>query len=275
MLGLTAIAAFAFATATAGAARAEAPTNTALPSVSGTAVEGQTLTAAPGSWSGTTPISFSYVWQLCDSSGRSCERAPGAEGSTHLLGGEAVGKTVRVVVSATNPDGVRSAHSAVTGLVAAATPTTTAATTTAPTTTSAAPPPPAANGCKTSGASIPVADVAAPAELAIDQTQISPSTVTFATRSVTVRVHVSACGGSVAGALIYLTAVPYGQFGTTNEQSTGADGWATVQLSALAGFPVSPKQQLLVIFVRATAPGESVLGGISARRLVSFRVAHS
>jgi hypothetical protein len=83
---------------------------------------------------------------------------------------------------------------------------------------------------------------------------------------------VSACGGSVAGAVVYVTAVPYGQFTIPNEQPTCSDGWATLEFSALAGYPVSPKQQLLVMFVRASAPGQNVLGGISARRLVSFHV---
>ena len=42
------------------------PANTGSPTISGTPVEGQTLTAAAGSWSGTTPISFSYRWQRCN-----------------------------------------------------------------------------------------------------------------------------------------------------------------------------------------------------------------
>lgn len=45
-----------------------------------------------------------------------------------------------------------------------------------------------------------------------------------------------------------------------------------LEFNTLAGFPVSHKQSLLVMFLRATAPGANVLGGISARRLVSFNL---
>jgi hypothetical protein len=248
----------------AGAASAALPTNTSPPTISGSAVKGQTLTAGTGTWSGTTPITFSYHWQRCNSTGGSCV-GPIATGQTIVLGGASVGRTFRVKVTATNADGARSSTSVPTAVV-----TSPGTTTTVPTTTAAATPP--ANGCKTSGGTVPVADVSLPAQLSIDGTQINPSTVTYGTRSLTVRVHVSACGGSVAGALLYVTAVPYGQFTIPSGVATGSDGWATLPFTALAGFPVSQKQQLLVMFVRASAPGESVIGGISARLLVSFRV---
>ena len=82
----------------------------------------------------------------------------------------------------------------------------------------------------------------------------------------------SACGGPVQGALIYATAVPFGQFSIPNEQPTASDGIATLQFTALAGYPIGGKQQLLVMFVRPAKPGEDVLSGISSRRLISFRV---
>ena len=43
----------------------EQPEDTALPSITGTVQEGQTLTASPGSWTGAQPISYTYEWQRC------------------------------------------------------------------------------------------------------------------------------------------------------------------------------------------------------------------
>lgn len=249
----------------AQAAVAAVPTSVSPPTIAGGTVEGQTLTANPGTWTGTTPITFTYHWQRCNSTGGSCT-GPIATGPTHVIGTDAVGDTLRVRVTATNAAGSDSATSTATAVITASATTTTA-------TTTATTPPPASNGCGTSGSTIPVADVSLPAQLSIDESQILPSTVTYGTRSLTIRIHVSACGGSVEGALVYATAVPYGQFSVPNEEPTGSDGWATLQFTALPGFPVSTKQELLVVFVRASAPGASVIGGISARLLISFRVA--
>ena len=234
-----------------------APTNTSPPKIAGTAKEGQTLTADKGSWSGTDPISYAYAWQRCDSSGGQCSSIGGATQTVYKLQSADIGHTLRIAVTASNPGGGKTSTSVPTAVVVSATPA------------------PAPTGCTTNGGTVQVAGIASPARLNIDQFQVNPSSITYTTRTVTARFHVSACGGSVQGALIYATAVPYNMFNVPNEQATGSDGWATLTFTALPGFPVSKNQQLLVMFVRGRKPGEPVLGGISTRRLISFRVTRS
>ena len=109
--------------------------------------------------------------------------------------------------------------------------------------------------------------------LLIDRQQVSPSVVTSGTQTIVARFRVSACSGRpVQGALVYVTAVPFVQFSTPPEATTDADGFAELRMNRQRFFPASARQQLLVMFVRARKSGESLLGGISTRRLVSFPV---
>jgi hypothetical protein len=96
------------------------PANTQAPSVSGTVRDGETLSADPGSWSGTAPLSFAYQWQRCD--GGDCQDIAGADEQTHDLSAADVGATLRVRVTATNAADSISAASDQTQTVAAAPP---------------------------------------------------------------------------------------------------------------------------------------------------------
>src|SRR5207244_5074393 len=58
-----------------------APVNTGLPVVSGSAVQGQTLSASTGSWSN-SPTGYAYQWRDCDGSGGSCVDIAGATSSS-------------------------------------------------------------------------------------------------------------------------------------------------------------------------------------------------
>jgi hypothetical protein len=110
--------------AAAGGARtaATAPSPTVAPSVSGSAVQGQSLSASSGSWTGTTPITFTYVWQTCNSIGAGCANIVGATAQTHTLSIDDVGHTLRVAVTARNVAGTAIADSATTAVVIGAVP---------------------------------------------------------------------------------------------------------------------------------------------------------
>jgi large repetitive protein len=99
-----------------------APTNTSLPVVSGTTTDGQTLSTTTGVWSGSPTITYSYQWRVCDSSGNSCTNILAATASTYTLISADVGKTVDVVVTATNSAGSSSAISAASAIISGVAP---------------------------------------------------------------------------------------------------------------------------------------------------------
>jgi hypothetical protein len=79
-------------------AGASVPVNTAAPAVTGSAVQGQTLTSSTGAWTN-SPISYAYRWL------RGASAIGGATSSTYVLQAGDVGSQVRVGVIATNATG--------------------------------------------------------------------------------------------------------------------------------------------------------------------------
>jgi hypothetical protein len=237
--------------ATAVVVAAGKPANTTAPAISGTPQEGSTLSGSNGTWTN-TPSKYEYAWLRCDSKGGSCATINGATKNTYTLASGDINTTIRFRVTASNSAGSDTAQSGPTAVIGKN----------------------RGSGCPAgSGNPDQVANLAPPARLLVDTFQAAPSVVAKGTQTLTVRFHVSStCGGSVQGALVYTTATPFNQWSVPPEASSGADGWATLTFTRLRGFPVSSKQQLIAMFVRARKGGENPLAGISTRRLVSVRV---
>jgi len=118
-LRVLAVAALAGLVAVSGATArsASAPSNSSPPTISGSVTTGSTLTANPGTWAGSSPISFQYHWEICGAHGEACHDIAGQTGTTYTLRSEDPGNTVRVRVTASNPDGSSNATSSATARI--------------------------------------------------------------------------------------------------------------------------------------------------------------
>ena len=93
------------------------PANTGLPAISGQARGGRSLKTSNGTWNGTTPLTFAYLWLRCDSGGNNCASIGGATGSSYTVQSADAGHRLRAQVTASNAGGAAAATSAATGNV--------------------------------------------------------------------------------------------------------------------------------------------------------------
>jgi hypothetical protein len=80
------------------------PQNQAVPTISGSTTEGQTLSLTQGTWSN-DPTTVSDQWEDCDTSGGHCSAIALATGDHYTLAAADVGHTIRVSESASNAGG--------------------------------------------------------------------------------------------------------------------------------------------------------------------------
>jgi Cellulase (glycosyl hydrolase family 5)/PKD domain/IPT/TIG domain/Carboxypeptidase regulatory-like domain/Putative Ig domain len=80
------------------------PVNISLPTITGTAQQGQTLTEHNGAWEYST-TELKHQWLQCEKLGDGCLPIPGATGETYVPGPLEVGGTIRVEEAATNAGG--------------------------------------------------------------------------------------------------------------------------------------------------------------------------
>lgn len=99
-----------------------APLNRSIPTITGRPVEGEILTANPGTWAGVGPISFGYQWTRCNAKGEfpSCVPIVVTSSSTYMLRAADVGRRVFVQVKGQNRFGASYVNSDLIDVVSAA-----------------------------------------------------------------------------------------------------------------------------------------------------------
>ena len=233
-----------------------APQNTSPPVVSGQARQGSTLTTTNGTWTSDSATTYSYRWQRCEAPATptGCADIPGATANTYVLTAADVGKRIRSIVTATNASGSSAAASNLTAVVESSGP---------------------AGQIRLSNGqiSIPASSVSPPERLVVEAIQFSESPIRTR-NALQARFRIKDTRGFVVrDALVYVTAIPFGRIIQPGEVRTDTNGWATITIQPTRLLPLR-NGYLLTMFVRARKEGDSVLAGVSSRRLISVRTAN-
>jgi hypothetical protein len=217
------------------------PVSTQPPVISGFTEMGNIIHTTNGTWTGSTPITYSYQWQRCDTAGNACAAISGADQSTYKIVSADSGHTLRVKVTAKNSNGKGTAISNQTATVA---------------------------GSGTSGGNtVKVSEVPANERLVVDQVTFSPNPVTSRSTPITVRIQVKDTRGKlVSGALVFLRSTPI-LTSTPTDAPTGSDGMVTYHVTPRSDFPLKTGYSVQ-FYVKAYRPGDKTLEGIYGSRLV-------
>jgi hypothetical protein len=219
--------------------------------VVGAAQDGQIVTAKDGEWTGEDPTAFTYQWQSCDANGANCANISGATFKVYRVATADVGKRLRVQVTAKNPSG---------------------STTVATQPTAAVVHPTGATRLGDGRVSIPATSVSLPDRLVISGVEFAPS-VLLSRQPFTGRFRVTDTRGYIVrDAIVLVTGVPLGWINAPQEVKTNVDGLATIQLQPTTRLRLV-RGGSMVMFIRARKEGDSLLAGISSRRLVRVRTA--
>lgn len=232
----------------------DAPVNTAVPTIAGTAREGQVLTVANGTWNATGAIAYAYQWKRCDAAGQACVDASAVIAQHGItLAAADVGKTIRAVVIATNAAGSATATSTATAVIVTKDATA-----------------PSTGGTLPSGTGpLTIAQVTAPNRLVMPKVTPVPSRVT--SRAVFVlQVKVTdAQGRAVEGAVVAALPLPTA-WARGGKATTGADGRVAIEIRPTA--KLSLKRGTLAVFLQATKPGDDKVLKVSGARVAQIRV---
>ena len=231
-----------------------APANTAKPTITNaaSAALSVSLKGATGGWTGNQPVTYTYGWNRCNAAGANCVAIVGATGLNYTVTSADVGARLQLSVKVSNAAGSQTATSALTGVITTG--------------------PAGAIVLPSGKTSIPVTSVSLPERLIISEVKFSPSPVR-SRAAITARFRVTDTKGRVVrNALVYAVGLPYNYVNGAPEVATGTDGYAVIQLLPKAALPLR-NGGALVVFVRARKAGDSVIGGVSTRRLVQVRLA--
>jgi hypothetical protein len=247
---------------------AQAPASTRPPSIFGTAARGETLTSSVGTWTGTSPLLFSYQWLRCgadggQATGSGCPVIAGATATQYALTADDVGRRLRVQVSARNTLGSATATSDPTALVQS-----TSTTPPPPTPTL----PPGAIRLPNGKYSIPVTSVSPPERLIAAEAVFIPNPVRSRQRPIELRVRVVDTRGYVVrDALVFARSTPL-LTSAPGEQRTGRDGSARLRMTPNPDFPLGGDRNVQ-FWIRVRKPTDELLAGVSNRRLVQVATA--